>query len=481
MTPVSIVASAVPAKPPPTPAGDAAPGDGQAAFLDALLALIADVAGLPQATQGEPADGSTSPSAIPLEDAASGEGTDDRAEIDWTEVTLIPAPAAATPVMDASASPVAEPIVRVASDGVPDPRRGTTPPTTASLAPDIPPDFDAPATAAHTDNSAPHPSPSAGSPGVDTPATTRVTDNPAHGPVDGSRNDREPGAPVTMSARSDPGAPSAGEAETVAAVRAELTMPASDQRGMVPPTPVRTGRTPDARDGIAARGKNDVDASTPTPDEGARTGNVSPADFADRDAAADPLMRPTRETHESATPSHTAPRSDIATHDATAATAAQAGAPPVGAGTRGPAPTTIVAVPVPAGRLAEIVSQEVAHATPKGEHRLEITLHPPELGRVEVNMVVGRDSVQAHLVAHTEGARDLLSHHLAELREQLVAQGFADPRLSVDLRHGSGDRGGYRADRRSDPSTRGDGDAAPAPGAARTPSPRDRHVLHLIA
>jgi len=472
MTPVSSVANTVTARLPDAPAGDAGSGEGQEAFIDALLALIADLAGVPEATEAAPAAESQTEDAVPPEEVARTEATDDRPEIDrpeidWAEVALVPAAPAATPAGDAPTNPIIEPPPAAPAEGVPDTGRSATPPTAASPAPDLPPGSRA--------------EPSGDAPDVAAPTAAMDTDNPAHRLAEGTRDDREPVARVTPSARSEHGAPPAIEAETIAAVRAELAIPASDKRGTAPPAPVSTGRIAHAPMPVATPDKNEADAATPEPDDAAPTGKVSLAQFAEPDADTDPATSSARDAHDTGTPSHAASRPAIATHDATAAAAAQSGATQAATGPTSHAPTTVVAVPVTAEQLAEVVSQEVVRATPKGEHRLEITLHPPELGRVEVNMVVGRDSVQAHLVAHTEGARDLLTHHLTDLREQLVAQGFADPRLSVDLRHGSGDRGGYRADRRSDSTPREDREVAPAPGPARMPEPRDRHALHLIA
>jgi|GEM_PF-3234776 len=492
MTPVSSVANTVTAKPPPATAGDAGSGDGQAAFIDALLALIADLAGVPEATEAAPAAEPETEDAVPPEEVARTEATDERPEIDWAEVALVPAAPAATPAADEPASRGVEPPPAAPATGVPDTGRSATPPTATSPAPDLPPapraepsadspDVATPAAAMDTHDAASRLGQSTNTTDADASTSAADSDDPAHGRAEGSRDDRQPVARVTTSARSAHGAPPAVDAETIAAVRAELAIPASDKRGTAPPAPVITGRSADAQMPMAAPGKSEADAATPDPEVGAPTGKVSLAGFAEPDADTDPATSSARDAHDIATSSHAASRPVIATHDATAAAAAQSGATQAATGPTSHAPTTVVAVPVTAEQLAEVVSQEVVRATPKGEHRLEITLHPPELGRVEVNMVVGRDSVQAHLVAHTEGARDLLTHHLADLREQLVAQGFADPRLSVDLRHGSGDRGGYRADRHSDSTPREDREVAPAPGPARMPEPRDRHALHLIA
>jgi len=492
MTPVSSVANTVTSTPPPAPAGDAGSGEGQEAFIDALLALIADIAGVPEAMEAAPAAGSESEHSIPPEEVAGTEATDERPEIDWAEVVLVPAGPAATPDTDAPASGIVETAPASPAEGVPDTGPFAAPPTAASPAPDPPPasrtepsadsrDVAAAAAATATDNPEPRFGQSTDARDAEASTTAAHTDSPAHRRAEGPRDDREPVDRVTTSARAAHGAPATVEAETIAAIRAEPSIPASDKRGMMPPAPVVTGRIADAPRPPAAQGKTEGDAATSGPDDGAPAGKVSVAGFADPGADTDPATPSARDAHDTATPAHAASLPAIATHDATAAAAAQSGVTRAATGPTSHAPNTVVTVPVTAEQLAEVVSQEVVRATPKGEHRLEITLHPPELGRIEVNMVVGRDSVQAHLVAHTEGARDLLTHHLTDLREQLVAQGFADPRLSVDLRHGSGGRGGYRADRRSDSTPREDREVAPAHGPARMPEPRDRHALHLIA
>jgi len=90
------------------------------------------------------------------------------------------------------------------------------------------------------------------------------------------------------------------------------------------------------------------------------------------------------------------------------------------------------ASPVVPSRVAAEVAEQVRQSGP-GRHRLEITLHPPELGRVEVHLVVSSHSVHAHLVAENEAGRDGLAHHLAALRDQLAAQGFTDTQVGVEV------------------------------------------------
>jgi hypothetical protein len=164
-------------------------------------------------------------------------------------------------------------------------------------------------------------------------------------------------------------------------------------------------------------------------------------------------------------PSHSAPL-----HPSLAPTAPREIAPPV-----------IVTTPVAADRLPEVLAGEMVRTTPSGEHRLEITLHPPELGRVEVSMVVSREAIHAQLVAHTEGARDLLNHHLPGLRQQLVAQGFADPQLSVDLRHGSGERHWQRPNDGAPAASRPEAGQPSAPATAPAQRRGDRQFFHRVA
>jgi len=492
MTPVSSVANTVTAKPPPTAGSDAATGDGQAAFLDALLALIADLAGVPAATEAAPAAASETEGAPPLQEVGDTEATHEEPEVDWAELVLGPAAPAATPDSDAPAGPIVEPPPAPPAEGVSENGRSAIPPTTAAQAPAVRPaspprtpadasDVDASTAAAHADHPASRSDPSTGTLDTDGPTTPVDADSPASRRAEGARDDLQPTAGVTTSARPGRETPPAVDAESIAAVREGLAIPSSAKRATGPPGPAIIARNHGAPTAVATPGENVVDTATAEASDVAPTGKVSPYDLAARDADTDSATPSLRDARGKSAPSQAQSRPAVPSLDATAAAAAQSGATqPVSAPTS-PTPTTVVAAPVTAEQLAEVVSQEVVRATPKGEHRLEITLHPPELGRVEVNLVVGRDSVHARLVAHTEGARDLLTHHLTDLREQLVAQGFADPRLSVDLRHGSGDRGGYRADRRSDSPPREDREVAPAPGPARMAEPRDRHALHLIA
>jgi len=105
-----------------------------------------------------------------------------------------------------------------------------------------------------------------------------------------------------------------------------------------------------------------------------------------------------------------------------------------------PTPPPPVAAPVVPSQVATVVADHIRQSGP-GRHRLEITLHPPELGRIEVHLVVSTHSVHAHLMAQSEAGRDALAHHIPTLREQLAAHGFTDAQVGVDL---SGRGGGHQ-------------------------------------
>lgn len=138
-----------------------------------------------------------------------------------------------------------------------------------------------------------------------------------------------------------------------------------------------------------------------------------------------------------------APSAAITTEAAAARSDAPTAAPPAAA--------------ILPSRIAAVVADHIRQSGP-GRHRLEITLHPPELGRVEVHMVVGHDTVHAHLMAQNEAGRDALAHHLPALREQLAAHGFTDAQVDVDLSGRGGEQRSHRQPAFAD---------HPAPAAAK--------------
>ena len=53
-----------------------------------------------------------------------------------------------------------------------------------------------------------------------------------------------------------------------------------------------------------------------------------------------------------------------------------------------------------------------------------MTLDPPELGSLKIGLVVEGDKIRVRILAETRDARELIEHHLGELKQALQIQQF---------------------------------------------------------
>jgi hypothetical protein len=91
------------------------------------------------------------------------------------------------------------------------------------------------------------------------------------------------------------------------------------------------------------------------------------------------------------------------------------------------------------------VAVEIATRALEGKHRFEIRLDPPELGRIDVRLDVGRDGqVTSRLIVERAETLDLLRRDAPALERALQSAGLRtnDSGLEFSLRDQSG--GGYR-------------------------------------
>ncbi len=105
------------------------------------------------------------------------------------------------------------------------------------------------------------------------------------------------------------------------------------------------------------------------------------------------------------------------------------------------------------GRLAAL-DEKVPSALPKEEvigqilngaklmvkdqvAKIELQLHPAELGKLELSLVVERDLVTARFVAETQGVQSLIEANLFQLRSALQEAGLTVDLLQVDVQTGN--------------------------------------------
>jgi flagellar hook-length control protein FliK len=116
-----------------------------------------------------------------------------------------------------------------------------------------------------------------------------------------------------------------------------------------------------------------------------------------------------------------------------ASASAQAAAPLAHATPAGDAPS-VVRVDTPVGNRgwdAEI-GQKVVLLVNRQESRAELTLTPPQLGKVEVSITVNGDQTSATFVSASPAAREALEQALPRLREILAEAGITLGQASVN-------------------------------------------------
>lgn len=167
----------------------------------------------------------------------------------------------------------------------------------------------------------------------------------------------------------------------------------------------------------------------------------------------------------------------LAAADQAAALAGAAGAATHAhqAGQTGTAPATLrIDTPVGSRGWDAEVGQKVVLMVNRMESRAELTLTPPQLGRIEVTISVNGDQTSAAFVSASPAAREALEQALPRLRDMLAEAGIALGQTSVNAESPRRDGEG--------PSTRtpGGSRAAPAPTAAAGSGPWLRRGEGLI-
>ncbi|OBX35399.1 flagellar hook-length control protein [Halomonas elongata] len=107
-----------------------------------------------------------------------------------------------------------------------------------------------------------------------------------------------------------------------------------------------------------------------------------------------------------------------------------------------------------------------------GEQRIEMRLHPAELGPLSVSLKVGDQGAHAQFLSAHAPVRQALEQAIPQLREALAEQGITLGETSVGEQHqgSANDTGGGFAGGGTNPAGSGDDELA---GGELTP---DRHV-----
>lgn len=107
------------------------------------------------------------------------------------------------------------------------------------------------------------------------------------------------------------------------------------------------------------------------------------------------------------------------------------------------------------------VGQKIVLLANRQESRAELTLTPPQLGKVEITISVNGDQTSAAFVSASPAAREALEQALPRLREILAEAGITLGQASVNAETARQDGNGTSAERRAnDGRSAGPGDAA---------------------
>ncbi|MBI4754674.1 MAG: flagellar hook-length control protein FliK [Betaproteobacteria bacterium] len=123
-----------------------------------------------------------------------------------------------------------------------------------------------------------------------------------------------------------------------------------------------------------------------------------------------------------------------------------------------PAPALQLQTPFGADGWRDAVGNSLTWIVGRGEHKAELVLTPPNLGRVEVTLSMANDQATVHFVAASPTVRDALDQALPRLREMLADAGVSLGQSSVSADTSSGGRHDGEPGRRGAPA----GPALPA-------------------
>jgi flagellar hook-length control protein FliK len=244
------------------------------------------------------------------------------------------------------------------------------------------------------------------------------------------------------------------------------------------PSPIAAGPAsavrPALAPGIAVAARSDGSSEPPGVASATADPVAVPANIAGRGTAT--LAAAESVPAESAAPTRAEPAFPEAAHrgleqlQSSAAPASQPGSRPVHA--------ERIDTPVAAPRWGEDFAQRVVLINGRGEHRAELTLIPPQMGRVEVSLTVnGFGETSATFVAATAQAREAIEQALPRLREAMAEAGMTLGQASVSAdsapreqqgQHARFGRGSAAAISEASPDAAQPGSARPSSGLVDT-------------
>ncbi|MGO9993964.1 MAG: flagellar hook-length control protein FliK [Steroidobacteraceae bacterium] len=140
-------------------------------------------------------------------------------------------------------------------------------------------------------------------------------------------------------------------------------------------------------------------------------------------------------------------------------------------------PTLQIHASVDSADFSQGLSDRVSWMANNGVNSAKLQINPPQLGPIELNILVQGDHAQVSMITHSAVTRDALESSSPQLREMLGAQGFGQ--VSVDISQRSfQDRSAYTPP--YERASSGDRSAAAAPAVAATTASAPRSSLGAL-
>jgi len=140
-------------------------------------------------------------------------------------------------------------------------------------------------------------------------------------------------------------------------------------------------------------------------------------------------------------------------------------------------PTLQIHASVDSADFSQGLSDRVSWMANNGVNSAKLQVNPPQLGPIELNILVQGDHAQVSMITHSAVTRDALESSSPQLREMLGAQGFGQ--VSVDISQRSfQDRSAYTPP--YERASSGDRSAAATPAVAATTASTPRSSLGAL-
>ncbi|RJQ62785.1 MAG: flagellar hook-length control protein FliK, partial [Desulfobacteraceae bacterium] len=85
--------------------------------------------------------------------------------------------------------------------------------------------------------------------------------------------------------------------------------------------------------------------------------------------------------------------------------------------------------------VVQQVSRQILHSHQNGVREIQLQLHPPNLGRIQVNIDTTGDAIRVRIVTEQQGAQELIASQSGDLKAVLSEQGLRVEKIDVQYDH----------------------------------------------